>query len=585
MQSKFFAKLDIFKYLRLKKNSKIFIENKDGTETELDPSDLAGGNAVTGITAFATGGQTNAVQLDTGFTNITTCATDGDSVKLPTAELGKVVVIKNSGATPAAVFPSTSDSINAYAVNLSINIPVGGMVELRAISDTVWETNEAVTIASPSTQNGEFVLKATNNSGDTATTLTNAAHGQATTINLVDVGLATSYVPQSTAALTAVEVDVLDGATQGAGVASKATVLDSSGDHLMATGDYWKLSTATLAAAGTTKADATAATQQVNQATSVDGAKGVGLPAAADGAEQTFVNTNDVYALKVYTVISGNDVINGLATDEAFLLGPGQTATFKATSATQWYVDEAKARPARETHFEYFDDFTGPAIQLTGVREALWVVFEGSEGAATVGVTITSPEGGINMGSAAANGAQDKTVLSLIATTMGSLVSLGKTVFETRVAFDVITGTSWGFGLSGTLANATEVANFTVNSGTVAANVNDGISFAFDTDATTAEWQAVSVNNTTVGNSAAEEALGSAPVVNTYATLRIEVDASGDARWYVDGALVASRAAALLTTAVLIPYIYGDSAVDAQSAVVTTNDYILFQGHRNSSIA
>ena len=192
------------------------------------------------------------------------------------------------------------------------------------------------------------------------------------------------------------------------------------------------------------------------------------------------------------------------------------------------------------------------------------------------------------MGSGGVGVADDKTVLSLILITKGSLVSLGMTVFECRVSFDQITGTSWGFGLGDVLANATEIPNFKVNSGTVTddGGVTNGIAIMFSTDATaTTLFQAVSTNGNTIGNSGNEETLTDGPTANTFDVLRIEVDADGDARFYINGVLRLSRATAVATNSLLIPYIWGDSGDDADVATDLTIDYIKFQGARPSSNA
>lgn len=246
---------------------------------------------------------------------------------------------------------------------------------------------------------------------------------------------------------------------------------------------------------------------------------------------------------------------------------------------------ESDQRETRqETRFEVFDDFLDAAIDTTNN----WIVFEGSDGGATVGVTITAPEGAINMGSGGTGGADDKSVLGLILLAKGSLVSLGKTIVEYRVSFDQITGTSWGFGLGDVLPNSTEVANYKVNSGTVTddAGVANGIAIMFSTDATaTTLFQAVSTNAGTVGNSAAEETLVVGPTADTYDILRIEVDANGDARFYINGVLRLTRLTAVATTSLLIPYVWGDSGDDADIATVVTTDYIRFSGARPSSNA
>lgn len=75
---------------------------------------------------------------------------------------------------------------------------------------------------------GKLAITKANNTNNDTTTLSVALHGQATTVTIGDVGLATSYVVQSTAQITAAEADVLDGATAGTQVASKAVIADSN---------------------------------------------------------------------------------------------------------------------------------------------------------------------------------------------------------------------------------------------------------------------------------------------------------------------------------------------------------------------
>jgi|TARA_Y100000296_G_scaffold35221_2_gene40798 hypothetical protein len=235
--------------------------------------------------------------------------------------------------------------------------------------------------------------------------------------------------------------------------------------------------------------------------------------------------------------------------------------------------------------FQLFDDFLDAAIDTTNN----WIVFAGSDGDATAAATVTAPEGKVDMGSGGAGGANDGSVLSLILLAKGSLVSLGKTVFECRVSFDQITGTSWNFGLSDTLAESTERSLYKVNSGTISdggLSLTNAVCFAFSTDATaTTTWQFCSENAGTIGNSAAEDAHSAGPTADTYQVLRIEVDATGDARFYIDGALVKSETTAVATTSLLIPFIGGNSADDADVATDVSVDYIYFSGARPTSNA
>jgi hypothetical protein len=93
---------------------------------------------VTTITAFATGGQANATVLTGEFNEVTVCATIGDSVKLPVAALGKVVIIVNSGATALDIFPVTGSSIGVLAANSAYRLGQGQQATFTADSATKW---------------------------------------------------------------------------------------------------------------------------------------------------------------------------------------------------------------------------------------------------------------------------------------------------------------------------------------------------------------------------------------------------------------------------------------------------------------
>jgi hypothetical protein len=98
-----------------------------------------------------------------------------------------------------------------------------GVVNLDAGSDAV---AGSVDIFPTTTASGKMILACADNGGAFDVTITNASHGQSTAVTIPDSGLATSYVAQSTAALTVAEVDVLDGAVAANSVASKVALLD-----------------------------------------------------------------------------------------------------------------------------------------------------------------------------------------------------------------------------------------------------------------------------------------------------------------------------------------------------------------------
>ncbi len=78
-----------------------------------------------GITAFATGGQASARQLNNVINRVTTVATAGDSVRLPSCQPGMSVTVANASANALAIFPATGDAINGGAANAALapNLP------------------------------------------------------------------------------------------------------------------------------------------------------------------------------------------------------------------------------------------------------------------------------------------------------------------------------------------------------------------------------------------------------------------------------------------------------------------------------
>lgn len=150
----------------------------------------------TGITAFAGGGQASATALTAEINNVTTVATAGDSVKLKTAVAGAHQYVKNSGATALDIFPNTSDSIDALAVNLAIRIQPGSSIHFYAKDAIVWESSidNSITLNSPTTVTGQLEIKAAASAGNTVTTITNASQAAARTYTIPDAGTNANFV-------------------------------------------------------------------------------------------------------------------------------------------------------------------------------------------------------------------------------------------------------------------------------------------------------------------------------------------------------------------------------------------------------
>lgn len=112
----------------------------------VDLSDIPGiiadrDSVANAITAFATGGQTNAIALTASYNRVTTVAAAADSVKLPAAVAGsRVVVFNKAAANSLNVFPATGDKINALAVNAAYAMAVTKGALFLCVVDGTWDT-------------------------------------------------------------------------------------------------------------------------------------------------------------------------------------------------------------------------------------------------------------------------------------------------------------------------------------------------------------------------------------------------------------------------------------------------------------
>lgn len=115
-------------------------------KTSVDPSDISGviadmSSVQNAITAYAGGGQANAVQLSATFNRVTTVATAADSVKLPQAIAGsRVTVFNKAAANSLNIFPSTGDKIDALSANAAYALAATKGVQFTCMVNGTWDT-------------------------------------------------------------------------------------------------------------------------------------------------------------------------------------------------------------------------------------------------------------------------------------------------------------------------------------------------------------------------------------------------------------------------------------------------------------
>ena len=89
-----------------------------------------------GITS-AGGDQASASALTTTI-NIVSTVTLGEGVRLPTAQAGNIVIVKNNGLDDLLLYPASGASINGGGTNDPITLPPGSSLQFFAGSTTEW---------------------------------------------------------------------------------------------------------------------------------------------------------------------------------------------------------------------------------------------------------------------------------------------------------------------------------------------------------------------------------------------------------------------------------------------------------------
>ena len=82
--------------------------------------------------------------------NIVTTVAASAGVVLPTATIGRRIIVVNKGLNALSVYPASGAAIDALSANASISIPVSGWMEFDASSTTQWYSTSNISISSTS---------------------------------------------------------------------------------------------------------------------------------------------------------------------------------------------------------------------------------------------------------------------------------------------------------------------------------------------------------------------------------------------------------------------------------------------------
>lgn len=102
---------------------------------------LEGGlSRLDGITAHAGGTKAAALQLAKSISRISVCATTGDSVLLPKAIAGSVVIVINSGAQTANLYGTGADTIDGASTATAATIATTKAKIFTCLTAGAWYT-------------------------------------------------------------------------------------------------------------------------------------------------------------------------------------------------------------------------------------------------------------------------------------------------------------------------------------------------------------------------------------------------------------------------------------------------------------
>lgn len=334
-----------------------------GVFTTLASTALFTESAQNGITAFAGGGQASATQLTLQTSRVTTVATRGDSVKLPTASAGLELVVINTGASPMSVFPIAGDAINGLAANTAVlqmqssidvyscgavgqwHVEVGGGYSASLLTEL---SEDNITAFAGGGQASARQLTSQTNRISTVATL-----GDSIKMPPSAAGLEITIINRGANAcqVFGAGTDLIDDVATATGVSQMAS---SVVIYICATAGNWYteglatgfggpgLQTASFNAnitafAGGGQASATPLSNMINRVATV-GTSGdsVKLPVSAAGLTIQ-VSNSGANPMQVYG--AGTDTINGVATATGVIQMQNSVATYLCLATGVWQTE------------------------------------------------------------------------------------------------------------------------------------------------------------------------------------------------------------------------------------------------------
>lgn len=213
----------------------------------------------------------------------------------------------------------------------------------------------------------------------------------------------------------------------------------------------------------------------------------------------------------------------------------------------------------------FMDDFMAPI-------STKWSTAGAGSGAGTQVLTVVANGigGEATMESSTADAGHDANFTGVSMDALHFKANQGNLVIEARLKIDDVANGAYIFVGFTDVIDTTSEAPLFFTADAIDSDAANAAGVLYDFDSTTDEWAQGGVKANT---DTAPTFAGSLPVVNTYVTVRVEIDSAGAVIGYIDGvAIGAATAAAITVTTALTPtVIVGNRSANQ---VIMTLDYI-----------
>lgn len=217
-----------------------------------------------------------------------------------------------------------------------------------------------------------------------------------------------------------------------------------------------------------------------------------------------------------------------------------------------------------------FDDFEGDVIADQ------WAVNKGSDGATVnFAVLASTANGAVRATTGAGAGGTMAVNGVLLERYLNWKPNAGGLVMQARVKISAITNISLFVGFTDQVGTLEAPINSAASANTITTTATDAVGFFFDTSMTDDYFWIAGVKADTDATHANTNV---APVAATWVVLRVEVDASGNGRFFIDGAYVGAVVNATTATVALTPVVSCFTRTAASATVDV--DYVYVKADR-----